>query len=70
MKLDLFLLRVAMESAAQEAARLEIARQLAYQLGDEPVTVVGPINCDVVLTAGQVTVDGQPVEWVNDVTET
>lgn len=61
-QLNLFLIRLAIEDGAQQAAAAEIARQLTPQY-DRSVLIEQNVNVDFEIRSADVTVDGTPVEW-------
>ena len=60
-KLNRLLVRLAAEDGAQQATRIEIARQLKEQ--GLPNMVVD-CNWDIKMVEGDCTVEGKPVEWI------
>lgn len=66
-KVDGFLVRVAIEDAAQIALRRELERQINAQLPAGHEACFNNVIVDVTIDKHKIRVEGVPVEWVNDV---
>lgn len=67
-KVNRFLVRMAIEDAAQEAGRREVTRQINAQLpkGHEVHFNTFVVDCIIDPKTQHINIDGRPVEWTDE----